>query len=144
MRISALFLVIFFFTYCGVSNNPKDVAEHFINASLKMDFKEAKKYATPETAKMLDFVQNIAGKTSRDSSLLKDLKIEMGEEKIDGNHATVKYRKQGSKDESRRSFDQRDEYSITLEKINGEWLVSSGMRDLNEGNAEAGEKEMGE
>jgi hypothetical protein len=131
ISISVIIFILMFLS-CGVSNKPKDVAEHFVKASLKMDFKEAKKYATPETAKMLDFVQNIAGKTSHDSSLLKDIKIEMGGEAINGDHAIVKYRKEGDK----------EEYSLTLEKVDGNWLVSSGMNRLNEGNAEAGEKEL--
>jgi hypothetical protein len=132
VKISSLFLISTFLVCCVVSNNPKDVAEHFIKASIRMDFKDAKKYATPETAKMLDFVQNITAKTKANTSTLKDMKIEMGEESIKGDDATVKYKKEGSS----------EEYYINLKKIDGKWLVAASTGDLTTGNdTQAGEKD---
>ncbi len=130
-RLSFVTLILFLLS-CGDSNNPKAVAGHFIKASLNMDFKEAKKYATPETAKMLDFVQNIAAKTHQNGSPFKNMKIEIGAETITGDDATVKYKKEGSK----------EEYDINLKKINGKWLVAVSTGDLSGGSdMQAEEKE---
>ena len=132
IEINVLFLIVIFFTCCIAANNPKDVAEHFIKASVNMDFKEAKRYATPETAKMLDLVEGIVGKTRISDSTIKKMKIEIGEETIKGDNATIKYKKD----------DSNKEYVINLKRINGKWLVAISMDDLNsESDLQAGEKE---
>ena len=43
---------------CGGKNDPKTVAKSFLEASIKMDYKTAKKFATPETAKMLEMLES--------------------------------------------------------------------------------------
>jgi len=123
------FIVSLVLVACGVSNEPKKVAEHFLKASVAMDFKEAKRYATPETARMLDLIQNITAKTKVNRDKLTDVKIEMGEEIINGDHATVKYKKAGSP----------EEFSLDLKLIDGRWLVSATGDLKGEEDYEAGE-----
>ena len=97
-----------------------------------MDFKEAQKYSTPETAKLLDYVQNIVTKTNPNDSTLKKLKIEIGEETINGNDAIVKYKKD----------DSNKQYVINLRRLNGNWLVSTCMNELEvDSDLQAGEME---
>lgn len=132
MKYYALLFFTTLFICCGVANNPSAVAEHFIKASIAMDFKEARKYASPETVAMLDFVQNIAAKTTQHPGALKDVKVEILGETIDGDNATVKYKKE----------DGNEVYYLELKKMDGKWLVAMNANNMTgKSDEEAGEME---
>lgn len=51
----AMLSLIFMVTSCG-KKGPESVAEKFANAFVKYDMEEAKKYATPQSAELLDAI----------------------------------------------------------------------------------------
>ncbi len=123
-NLGTLILIGFFMACMGGSDAPKAVAEKFLKASVKMNFDEAKKYATEETGKLLDMMKQMSAMMP-DSLKNKETKITMGEEKIDGDNAVVAYKEEGKEMEQK----------LSLKKSEGKWLVSiskEGMGGANE------------
>lgn len=73
----------------GGSGDPKPVLENFMKALSKKDFEEAKKYATAESASILDLTKNNIGDKADSSDKFDTDKVEIGEAKIKGDVATV-------------------------------------------------------
>src|SRR5437867_4097320 len=113
---------------CAGSDTPKSVADKFLKATADYNFAEAKKYCTDETGKMMDMMESMM-KMAPDSAKKEHPKFTLGEEKMDGDNATVMYKEEG------KDGDQ----ALTLKKANGKWLVSiskEGMMGGNNGGAE--------
>ncbi len=118
-------------TACGGgASSPTQVAEQFLTHTNKMEFKEAKKYATKSTGEILDMIAGMA-KMMGDNKEAKGFKITG--ETIDGDKATVNYR----------SDDKEADEQLQLIKEDGKWLVHMSKEDLDkEGGAglEGGEE----
>jgi len=104
-------LLVLILAGCG-GNTPSKSASKFLNAFNEKDYEEARKYASPETAKLVDLMESLS-KMSTSIDTLQHNKIEVVSEKIDGETATVTFREEGS-DETE---------DIKLKKIDGKWMV---------------------
>lgn len=111
----------------GGSDSPSDVATKFLNHTNKMEFKEAKKYATKSTGDILDMVGGMAAMMPKEDP--KTFKIL--NETIDGEKATVTYRTDGKEEDE----------TLNLVKEDGKWLVNMSKEDMNK---EDGADEGGE
>ncbi|MBX2980258.1 MAG: DUF4878 domain-containing protein [Flavobacteriales bacterium] len=118
-------------TACGGGGStPSQVAEKFLTHTNKLEFKEAKAYATKSTGDMLDMIAGMAGMMG-DKNEAKSFKITG--ETIDGDKATVTYR----------SEDKDADESLSLVKEDGKWLVNMSKEDMNkEDGAGAGDMDM--
>lgn len=103
----ALVAAVILFTSCGGAETPKGVAEKFMTAIEDKKFDEAAQYATDDTKAVIELIKGGKGSEAKREFV-------WGEEKIDGDKATVKYKVKGSdKDEE-----------VSLVKKDDKWLVS--------------------
>lgn len=94
---------------CGV-NTPKGITARFLDCLVARDFEKAKMYATPETAKVIDFMKNMPH-TEGDFIGYKIL-----QEEITGNEAVVQCSMIGKDGKT-------DTQNINLVKTDGKWKV---------------------
>jgi hypothetical protein len=103
----ALVAAVILFTSCGGAETPKAVSEKFMNAIEDKKYDEAAQYATDDTKAVIELIKGGKGNDTKREFV-------WGEEKIDGDKATVKYKVKGSdKDEE-----------VSLIKKDDKWLVS--------------------
>jgi hypothetical protein len=103
----ALVAAVILFTSCGGAETPKGVAEKFMSAIEDKKFDEAAQYATDDTKAIIELIKGGKGSETKREFV-------WGEEKVDGDKATVKYKVKGSdKDEE-----------VSLVKKDDKWLVS--------------------
>lgn len=105
------------------SNTPKNVASKWLTSFYHMDYKEAKKYSTVETQRVLEMLESFA--TAVADSQKKNaekIKIEIKDVKEDGDRATVNYM----------VSDDDQEKSIHLVKTDSKWLVNYSKQDKME------------
>lgn len=139
-----------FFAACqsDSSSSPKAVVNAFIEASKKGDIDGLKKYITSQDLQFLESVEKamtMFDSTKKNSIKEKmaekfkekaqDIKIDVGNEKIDGNNATV--------DVTKTKDGKPETIPFALKKENGEWkiaLISTGMKASGMTEAEANEK----
>ncbi|HMT28225.1 MAG TPA: DUF4878 domain-containing protein [Bacteroidia bacterium] len=132
----SLFLVSILIISCGMGNSPKKTADKFLTSFNNRDFEEARKYATPETNKLVDLMENLTKMAQPvDSALGK--KIELLDEKVEGDVAYVTFQEEGA--------DQPE--TLKLKKIDGKWLVhvtkeDIAAKDMNMGTSDAEEGMM--
>jgi hypothetical protein len=105
---------------CNIGNSPSKNASRFLNAFQERDYAEARKYATPETIKLIDLMENLSEMTTADDTV-KHAAIEIVSEKKEDDTATVTFREKGS--------DETEE--IKMKKIDGEWLVHITKADMS-------------
>lgn len=101
----------------GSSDSPSDVATKFLTHTNKMEFKEAKEYATKSTGEVLDMIGGMAAMMPKEDP--KTFKIV--NESIDGETATVTYRTDGKEEDE----------TLNLVKEDGKWLVNMSKEDMN-------------
>src|SRR6187455_1756837 len=101
-------------------NSPEKSAEKFLNAFNEKNYNEARKYATPETTKLVDLMENLSKMSASEDSVTHP-KIEVIDSKIEGDSAMVTFREKGS--------DETEE--IKLKKIDGKWLVHITKTDIS-------------
>ncbi|UPT66282.1 MAG: DUF4878 domain-containing protein [Sphingobacteriales bacterium JAD_PAG50586_3] len=103
----ALVAAVILFTSCGGAETPKGVAEKFMTAIEDKKYDEAAQYATDDTKAVIELIKGGKGNETKREFV-------WGEEKVDGDKATVKYKVKGSdKDEE-----------VSLIKKDDKWLVS--------------------
>ncbi len=119
---------------CSMRDSPGDAAGKFLNAFNERDFEKARKYATPETIKLVDLMENLT-KLSQGTDSLPKASININGERIEGDIAYVTFTESGS--------DQPQE--IQLKKIDGQWLVHITKEDIAAKDmlGSAGEEEEG-
>lgn len=117
-RLAFIYLMIVF-SGCMNSDNPKDVAENYLEALNRLDFEGAKKYGTAETAKLLDMFKSFS--ELMPDSAHKQTEYKITKDVIEGNKATVFYVEDGSANEE----------MITLVKENGKWKVAMSKENLS-------------
>lgn len=115
-----LSLLLITLTACNSGNSPKNAASKFLNAFNEKNYEEARKYATPETIKLVDLMENLS-KMSASTDSVPHNKIEVTEEKIDGDNATVVFNEEGSTDSE----------EVKLKKVDGKWLVHITKADIS-------------
>jgi len=117
----ALVAAVILFTACGgAGESPKAVATKFITALEDKKFEDASSVATDETKQAVKMIESFASMMPADA---KKKEFEFGEEKIDGDKATVSYKEKGTdKDQT-----------VTLVKKDGKWLVSMSKEDMTGG-----------
>lgn len=119
--LSAFLLVV---VSCSTGDSPESVAEKFLKEVHKMQFDEAKKYSTQETAKMLEMMSSLM--LMSPGKEIPEKKFTILEEDIKGDVATVKYQQEGKEAEF-----------IKLVKRDGKWLVSVSKEDITSKNGGA-------
>ncbi len=113
------FLPALFLLGCTSGNSPEKSAERFLNAFNAKKYDEARKYATPETIKLVDLMENLS-KMSSSVDSIQHKKIEAFDAKIDGDSAMVSFREEGSAETEQ----------LKLKKIDGTWLVHITKTDI--------------
>lgn len=128
MKLKALILAcaaatsLFFFTGC--SDSPSEVVEDFADAMSEANLEDAKEYTTGSARKDLNGMIESLEKApeSMKEKILEEFKKEMGskmsnieviDEDIDGDNATVKVKKIVVEEEK-----------VTLKKVDGEWKIN--------------------
>jgi hypothetical protein len=81
---------------CSSENNPRPVAEKFLNAMQKRDYTEASKYAGKETIKLLHQLEKVEELNKEIEPVEKPGKISIISDEIRGNHATVYFMESGN------------------------------------------------
>lgn len=118
-RFSLAIVIALFAVACGGgSATPSQVAEKFLTHTNKMEFKEAKAYATKPTGEILDMIAGMAGMMGEQEA---PQGFKITNETIDGDKATVTYRTEGK---------DADE-TVNLVKEDGKWLVNMSKEDMN-------------
>jgi hypothetical protein len=112
---------------CSGGDSPKGVANEFLTSLNKMDFAKAKTMGTEETGKLLDMLSSFSDMVP-DSVKQKEAnkKIEIVNEKIEGDNATVTYKTEGSDKEE----------TLKLVKADGKWKVQMSKADMGGGEEE--------
>lgn len=149
-KLFLLAAVAVFLVSCGnqSADSPKGVVNAFIEASKKGDIDGLKKYITAQDAKLLELGQsfmNMLDSTKKNElkekmanefkEKNKDVKIDIGNEKIEGDNATV---------EVTTTKDGKSEmHPFALKKEEGQWkisLMSTGMKESGMSQKEMDEK----
>ena len=112
-------IAIVLFISCGGGDSPKSVAENFLKAMNKMDFETAKKYGSEDTGRLLDMMSGFAQMIP--DSAREEKKVEIKDEIIDGDKATVTYTQSG----------EPGEQTLDLVKIDGKWKVAMSKDSMN-------------
>jgi hypothetical protein len=123
LKFSGLAFLTVMILWACASESPKQVAEKFLTAISVGDFEAAKKWATKESHTALD----MAAANDKDH-IAERHKIQIGEETISENKATVVYK------------DNEDEKVLKLSKEDGKWKAAFSKSDLDGGAATNAEK----
>ncbi|HEX5001923.1 MAG TPA: DUF4878 domain-containing protein [Bacteroidia bacterium] len=114
---------------CSGGNKPSAVASSFLSAVNDKNYEAARKYATPETGKLIDLMEQLQ-KMSTATDSIAPVDFEVVSEKIDGDKAVVTFKEKGSDDSQ----------TINLIKSNDKWLVSLSKQDLAAKNTQKNEE----
>ena len=107
-------------TSCG-KNNPKDVADTWLNSFNHMEFEQAIKVSTNETKNLLESLQELTkGISDSGRAEVKKIKVTIKDVKEAGDNALVTYT----------SSDNAHEQTLNLVKQNDKWLVQFTKTDL--------------
>lgn len=116
-----LLLCMSSFLFCNKEKSPTSAAEKFLHEVNKMNYNEAKKYCTEETAKMLDMMANLSKSTPDSIKNKKRPDIIITHTEIYGDTlAIVKYKQENSEEES----------FLNLRKTDNKWKVSITKNDI--------------
>lgn len=127
LSVAALFLIAMSFTSCN-SNSPKATADKFLTGLLHYDYESAKTVSTEETKKMIDLMAQFSAMMPDSiKQEAKKIKVNIKDEKVEGDKATVTYT----------TSDDPQEKKLNLVKVEDKWLVQySKMDDMEEDSAE--------
>lgn len=117
MKRTTLALLFFslFIVSCGNSNSPKGVALTFLTNMSKMNYPEAKKFATPQTQQYIDKMSAFGGKMGSDDDYSPIIILR---DSVMDDRAWVLYKTEKNPNE---------EY-LDLLKIEGKWKVNLKMK----------------
>lgn len=128
-------LTLFAVACGGGKASPSDVAEKFLNALNDLNFEEAKKYATDESASMLDMMAGLMNMGGEDMEKPEPKAINITGEEVDGDNATVTYT---TKDDEGNDVEE----SIDLTKVEGEWKVKFDKSSMGGGDMDLSMDDM--
>lgn len=122
---AAILVGAFALTSCS-GGSPKGVAEKYLTSFYRMNYEDAKKYATEETKKQLDMLNQFAGMmgdTAKQQA--KNAVVNVTDVKEDGNNATVTYTlKPDGKEQAPGT------QTLKMVKEGGKWLASWSKQDM--------------
>ncbi len=95
------------------SPGPGDTAEKFMTHLAHAEFTQAKQYASPSTGELVEMMGKMGAAMGANMEQEKDFKFVLEEENVDGDKATVKFRKKE---------DGKIE-TMHLVKVDGDWKV---------------------
>jgi hypothetical protein len=103
-------------------DSPKDVAQKFLSASARMDYDEAKKYATPATSKLLDML-----------SVASDLTPDSVKKRMEASFEIVKeYKRNDTLTIVLFHIKNSDtDQTLNVVKRDGKWLVNVSKEEFN-------------
>ncbi len=127
--LSSALLILFLMVSCSYPDSPKLVAEKFLEAFQKHDFKEAANYGTPETGKLLKQIERIEELEKEEIPLPKG-KIVIVSEEIDGKTAVVYFRETVSGDQVGAEEKLRMVKVKDKDTGDSEWRVALSKTDL--------------
>ena len=108
-----LYLIIILITGC-MSNSPSRIADKFLIAVIESEYKEARKYSTSETCKLIDLLESLNSISSTSEfQELGDNGVKIQSESINGDTAWVEFTYSG--------IDEVEK--LELRKIDGKWLA---------------------
>ena len=116
----SILVVLILTSACNMGNSPSKSASKFLNAFNEKDYAEARKYATPETIKLVDLMESLS-KMSTSIDSVQHNKIEVISEKIEDDEATVTFKEAGSNETE----------ELKLKKVDGKWLVHITKTDIS-------------
>lgn len=119
-------LALFVAACGGGGAKPGDVAKNFLTAVNDLNFEEAKKYATAESASMLDMMGGLMNMGGEEMEKPEPQEITITNEEVDGDNATVTYT---TKDEEGNDVEE----TIDLVKVDEEWKVKFDKSSLGGG-----------
>jgi len=123
MKKANLFILILITLFgvisCSDSESPKKVAVKFLDSVGRKDYKSAQEYGTEDTRKLLMMYEGFEAMVADTAFVQK--KFEVLAEKIEGDKATIMYRRKGT------DTDQQ----LPMLKVNGHWLVQLNKETLN-------------
>jgi PBP1b-binding outer membrane lipoprotein LpoB len=116
--VMVLFISLFMFSCGGGSGSPKGVAQSFMEAISKQDFKTAKELGTDKTKAFIGMIEGLMAMMPEDKK--KEAfgevdAIEWGEVKVDGDKAKVYFSEKGKEKNKKDKID--------LVKVDGKWKV---------------------
>src|SRR5438094_962558 len=116
-----IYFIIALVSGCS-QNNPKTVAQKFLSASARMNYDEAKKYATPATAKLLDMLSATAEMTPDSVKKKRDSNFEIIREygRNDTLSVILYHVKNSDSDQT-----------LNVVKRDGKWLVNVSKEEFN-------------
>ncbi|MBL0342098.1 MAG: DUF4878 domain-containing protein [Bacteroidetes bacterium] len=118
LKYLTILTLIGFIAACS-GDSPKKTAEKFLNAFNQRNFPEARKYATIETNKLVDLMENLS-KMSQTSDSTSGKKIEIIDERIEGEVAYVTFKEEGATETE----------ELKLKKVDGKWLAHVTKEDI--------------
>lgn len=110
----------------GGGPTPSEVTKNFLTALQDLNFEEAKKYATAESASMLDMMAGFAEMGEGQEEKPPQAPVKIVEEKIDGDNATVTY-------ETKNDQGEMVQEQLSLVKVDGTWKVKFDKSSLGAG-----------
>jgi hypothetical protein len=119
--LNALLLLASIFIACS-PENPKSVANNFLAAAAEMDYQQAKKYATPQTGKLLDMLAGAEAYTpdSVKKRMMSNYTIVDEYSRTDSTCIVLYHLKNSDTDQV-----------LNLVKRSGKWLVNISKEELN-------------
>jgi hypothetical protein len=112
LRTLAITTFTFFLVACS-STSPGDTAEKFMTHLARAEFTEAKQYASTSTGELVEMMGKMGAAMGGKMEDDKDFKFVLEEENIEGDKATVKFRK---KEDGKIQ-------TVHLVKVDGDWKV---------------------
>jgi ABC-type oligopeptide transport system substrate-binding subunit len=138
LAAATLLVGAFALTSCS-SGSPKASADKFLTSFYHMDYEDAKKYATDETKKQLDMMNQLSGMmgdTAKQQA--KKTKVDIKDVKEEGDNATVTYTLSNGQQTAPGTM------TLKMIKKSGKWLASWTKQDMMGGGAAGGEAPAGQ
>ncbi len=127
----------FILTACG-GGGPEGATINFLESMYSGDFETAKQYATTDTKSMLSMLESFGAKDQfADKMKEADISFKVVETKIDGDTAVCTVKMSNSEGEDDQNM------PISLEKIEGKWLVKMDKESMKKEGLDKADKETG-
>lgn len=125
MKTKAILLFLFGLSLVTVSckqeSSPEETAQKFLNAFNERKYDEARKYATPETGKLIDVMEKLTENLESQEEPTSPPAIEVLSHTLDGDKATVTFRESET----------GEEQELAMKMVDGKWLVHLTKEDIS-------------
>lgn len=106
---------------CKKEPSPEEVARKFLNAFNERKYDEARKFATPETGKLIDVMEKLTEDLRTQEEHASPPSIEVLGHIIDGDKATVTFRESET----------GEEQELSMKMVDGKWFVHITKEDIS-------------